>query len=317
MAAEPGATNFARSVFVVRPCTIGANPETRASNPFQEARTIAPEAVLAEFDGLVRALDDAGVRVVVGADTPSPPRPDAVFPNNWVSFHEEAVVLYPMLSPNRRREVRPELVEQVEAELGVVWPRRIDLTGEAERGRFLEGTGSLVLDRARRRALVGRSPRNHPELVRSWAQRLGFESLEFDTRGPDARPLYHTNVVVALGPHHAVWARSWVAEHDRAALAAWFEATDREALALDPGESRAFAANALALIGRDETPLWVLSRRAERALRPASRRRLEAHAALVVVPLDAIETLGGGSARCTLAEIFPPRATESLLGPSP
>lgn len=299
---------LARNVFVVRPGTFGSNPQTAATNRFQLPLTADARVILAEFDGLVQCLQNSGVRVVVGRDTPEPQKPDAVFSNNWVSFHASGeVVVYPLCAPNRRDEVRWELVDELERALECRWPHRIDLSAESENGRFLEGTGSLVLDRTNRCALVARSARNDPQLVREWAERMDYTLLEFDTRGPGGQPVYHTNVLLALGLDFAVWARDWVADADHSRLEQWFEATGRAAIVLDAGEAASFAGNALGLRSRAGDPLWILSGQAERALRPSTRKALESRSHLVPIDLDTIEAVGGGSARCCITEICLPR----------
>ncbi len=157
-----------------------------------------------EFDGLVRRLTDAGVEVVVADDPPEPAKPDACFPNNWVSFHADGtVVLYPMLAPSRRAERRPEHLAAVER-AGFRIARTIDLSSLEGRGEFLEGTGSLVLDRSSRLAYACLSPRTTPAALAEFCAALGYRAVEFDALGPDGRAIYHTNVLMAVGEGFAV-----------------------------------------------------------------------------------------------------------------
>ena len=191
---------------MIRPARFGANPETAASNRFQQAGATAGDAAAAlrEFDGLVDRLRAAGVEVHVADDTPEPAKPDACFPNNWVSFHADgSVVLYPMMAPSRRAERREEPIEQLRR-AGFLVTRTIDLSPLEARDEFLEGTGSLVLDRCHRIAYACRSPRTTSAALADFAAELGYRVVTFDALGPDGLPAYHTNVLMAIGERFAV-----------------------------------------------------------------------------------------------------------------
>lgn len=303
---------FTDTVFMVRPATFRANRQTAASNEFQRASSADAAVILDEFDRSVERLEAVGVRVHVGQDTPDPPKPDAVFPNNWVSFHADGtLVTYAMAAPNRRAEVRRELIDELERDLGFRYPRWLDLRGEARHGRYLEGTGSLVLDRASRRALVARSPRNDSGLVADWAREMGYAVTEVTSVGPSGQPVYHTNVLVALGPDFVVVASSWLPRESRRRVDAWITEAGRISIELDEAEARSFGANALALSTSSHPSLWVLSEGALAGLRPQTRVRLESRAELLSLPISTIEAVGGGSARCLLAEVFRPNAEDS------
>src|SRR5580692_3314689 len=200
----------ARAVLMVRPASFGFNQQTAASNAFQQppASSEAAEAqelALAEFDGLAQALQRAGVEVLIAPDTPRPAKPDALFPNNWVSFHfDGTVALYPMLAPNRRAERRDDILEQVVRGGRFRISRTVDLTHREAEGKFLEGTGSLVLDRTNRVAYASLSPRTDLDVLGEFAQLLDYELVTFEGRDGAGQPVYHTNVIMAIGTRFAV-----------------------------------------------------------------------------------------------------------------
>src|SRR6202051_2786682 len=200
----------ARAVLLVRPASFGFNPQTAASNHFQHAPRSAGEAetqglALSDVDALAAALQRAGVEVLIAPDTLQPPKPDAIFPNNWVSFHfDGTVTLYPMLAPNRREERREDILERVVREGQFRVSRTVDLTHREAEGKFLEGTGSLVLDRAHRVAYASLSPRTDLDVLGEFAQLLDYALVTFEAQGAAAQPVYHTNVVMAIGTRFAV-----------------------------------------------------------------------------------------------------------------
>lgn len=296
-------------VLMVRPATFGANPETAATNAFQASEAgafDARERALAEFDAMVRTLGEHGVEVFVAEDTRVPAKPDAVFPNNWVSFHPGGkVVLYPLLAPNRRAEVRLDLLGGLEAR-GAIRPRtQIDLRPGAEHFGYLEGTGSLVLDRAQRVAYACRSPRTSLRKLAEFCAELAYVPEVFDAHGADGRPIYHTNVMLSIGRTFAVVCSEAIPDaRERARVEERLSASGHELVRITRAQMGEFAANVLELAARDGEPRLVLSKRAHAALDASQRATLARHARLVPVELDLIERLGGGSARCMLAELF-------------
>jgi hypothetical protein len=301
----------ADAVLMVRPARFGWNPETADSNRFQRGSAVPADtaAALREFDGLATRLADAGVQIVLTADSPEPAKPDACFPNNWVSFHADgSVVLYPMMAPSRRLERRSEPVARVER-AGFRVVRAIDLSPLELRGEFLEGTGSLVLDRTYRIAYACRSPRTTAGALAEFSAALGYRIVAFDALGPDGRPAYHTNVLMAIGEGFAVIAAGAIPDpSSRAALLDEIGRSGRDVIVIDADELNGFAGNLLALCARAGTPLIAMSTAALAALAPANRRRLERHGAIVAAGIPTIERLGGGSVRCMLAEVPLPRA---------
>jgi hypothetical protein len=307
---QSGEAQTADAVLMIRPARFGANPETADSNRFQQAGAGPGDiaAALREFDGLVRRLGDAGVEVIVATDSPEPEKPDACFPNNWVSFHADgSVVLYPMMAPSRRAERRRDPVADVER-AGFRVTRTFDLSGLEARGEYLEGTGSLVLDRRNRTAFACRSPRTTSAALAEFSAALGYRVVAFDALGPDARPAYHTNVLMAIGERFAVLCAAAIPDAARrAAVVAELKRAGREVIGIGVSEMQGFAGNLLALRARDGGPLIAMSDAALRALAAEARRRLERHGAIVAAPIPTIERLGGGSVRCMIAEVFLPR----------
>lgn len=302
----------AGAILMVRPKAFGFNEETAPSNRFQQpgGAPDVPARALAEFDAFAAALQSEGVTVCVAEDSIDPRKPDAVFPNNWVSFHADGtVVLYPMQAPNRRAERRPEIVDAVAAATGFRVRRIVDLTGHEKAGRFLEGTGSLVLDQRARVAYACRSPRTDESVAREWARELGFELEMFGARDAAGAPIYHTNVVMSIGARFAVAALENIEPADRERIADRLRATGRDLVAIGDAEMRGFAGNVLEVGSWDEHlgdfGILVLSRTARQALKPAAFARLSAAVDSVLpVPVETIERHGGGSVRCMLAEVF-------------
>jgi len=295
---------------MIRPARFAANPETAASNAFQRSQTSASPDVLVraqrEFDGLVAALRASGVEVVVVDDTLEPEKPDAVFPNNWITFHPGGTaVLYPLLAPSRRREVRLEVLEELERR-GVFTKRRtIDLRRRDETEGFLEGTGSLVLDRVARVAYACLSPRTSREMLARFERELGYEVVAFQAFDARGVPIYHTNVLMSVGSAVAVVCLDAIREPaERSAVEGRLEASGHEVVPLTLAQIDEFAGNLLELRSRTGAALFVLSARARRALRADQVAALEGRGRLVSAELDTLEMHGGGSARCMIAEVF-------------
>jgi hypothetical protein len=304
----------ATSVLMVRPARFAHNAQTSITNRFQHP-DVRPECTAAlagsEFEVLAAALARAAVGVCVVDDTPEPIKPDAVFPNNWVSFHRDGtVVLYPMLAPNRRLERRMEVLDAVESRLNFRRRRLLDLSMHEREDRSLEGTGSLVLDHVRRIAYACRSSRTDQSLLRLWAQQMEYEPVVFDAFGLEGTPIYHTNVLLSIGTRFAVLCTEAIADCDRARVLRRLR-EDREVIEITPSAMTQFAANVLELRarapGRIGSSVLVMSQRAKTALRQlqndAWSRLSGAVEQLVVVPVPTIENIGGGGVRCMLAEV--------------
>jgi hypothetical protein len=301
------------AVLMVRPMAFGWNPETAGSNAFQRPGSGAggrqQASALAEFDALAGALGSAGTRVFA-LDEPGPDAcPDAVFPNNWVSLHHDGtVVLYPMMAPSRRRERRFELIARLEEQGGYAVERLLDLTHHELAGRFLEGTGSVVFDHVARVAYACRSPRTHEPVLRELCEELGYEPMAFDATDESGVPVYHTNVMLAIGTGSAIVCGPAIAGPQRGPLLERLQAGGRRVVNIDHAQMAGFAGNALELKSAGGTSLLALSASAWQAFGPAAREQLRDSVDTVAsVPVPTIEQLGGGSVRCMIAEVFLPR----------
>ncbi len=306
----------ADAVLMVRPAGFAYNPETAATNAFQrppgpEIRGPSP-AVGAEFEGLAAALESEGIRVCILEDTPEPPKPDAVFPNNWVSFHEDGtVVLYPMQAESRRRERRRDVIDGVAGRLGYRVSRVLDLTGHEAQGRYLEGTGSLVLDHRHRIAYACLSPRTDEQVLAEWSRELGYRPVAFHAADRSGVPLYHTNVLMCVGERFVAVGLDAIAPQDRERVLDSVRSGGREIIAIGQTQVAHFAGNMLELASWDEAlgecRVVVLSESARHALPEDVFARLAGCTDdVLVVPVPTIEHFGGGSVRCMLAEVFLP-----------
>lgn len=298
----------AKSLFLLRPRAFGLDAESARTNLFQPGVVERSEEELRrlavrEFDGLCAVLRHAGVAHEVLEEPADSAAVDAVFPNNWFSTHAGGeLVLYPMAAPVRRLERRPELVERIAERCGST--RTVDLTHHEAQGRFLEGTGSLVLDRPGRVAFAARSERTDEGLVHDWARRLGYRPVLFETSFRGA-PVYHTNVLMAVGADLAVWCPEVVAERDRERVGGELAGGGRTVLELSAEQLVAFCGNVFAVRCGDGATGWVMSTRARDAFRPDQRRAL---GRCLAADLTTIEDVGGGGARCMVAEAVPSRA---------
>ena len=305
------ASQSANAVLMIRPTAFTSNPETLASNAFQSAAAASEEIAArakVEFDAVADALLSAGVRVHAFDGRSEGDCPDEVFPNNWVSFHDDGtVVLYPMLAPSRRRERRMQIIDSLEREHGYSVTRTIDLTAHENHGLFLEGTGSLVLDRISHIAYACRSPRTNGKVLTEFAERLGYTPVTFGALDDNGKSVYHTNVVMSVGTSFSVVCLEAIADPaGREAVTQCLEDSGRNIIEIELEQMQDFAANLIELEGRDGHVI-ALSACALAALEDSQIRHLERYGSLVSIPIPTIETFGGGSLRCMLAEVFLPR----------
>jgi hypothetical protein len=307
MTATNPAAQSTNSVLMIRPHRFYPNPETAADNTFQRPVDGDPdalsEAARKEFDVVVATLRNAGVSVHVLDDTANPEKPDAVFPNNWISTHHDGrVVLFPMYSPLRRHERRHDIVEELRKRYRVT--EVIDYSAFEKESCYLEGTGSLVLDHVNRIAYVSLSNRSNPKVIAHFAEDFGYEPVTFTSIGPDGHPIYHTNVMMCIGTRFALVGLDMIPnESEKKQLRARLEASGREIVELRPEQVANFAGNAIELDNGQGEKLLVLSVRAVATFNERERTVLKPHVRLVPLKLPTIE-LAGGSARCMIAEIY-------------
>jgi hypothetical protein len=307
----------ATDILMIRPLQFAGNPQTAESNRFQR---VAPQlsaaqvqaAAAREFETLAAALRAAGVNVHIFDDTPEPHTPDSIFPNNWVSFHADGtVVLYPMLAANRRQERRPDVLEALSAQLGFRVARVLDLTHHEGGGRFLEGTGSLVLDRTHRIAYACVSPRTDLDVLGDFAQQLDYEIVAFEANDAAGAAIYHTNVLMCVGTRFAAICAECIRQDERAAVVDALRSTGHEIVELSLAQLGAFAGNMLELRSTRHGEVVAMSLTARESLSAQQRATIEERGGpIVAAGIPTIETLGGGSVRCMLAEIHLPRKAQ-------
>jgi len=302
-------TQGTNSVLMVRPCRFYPNPETAADNAFQARVDCAADALSEvarkEFDAAVETLRAAGVNVHVFEDTAEPEKPDAVFPNNWISTHHDGrIALFPMYSALRRRERRHDIIGELRKHYRVT--EVIDYSIFEEKGCWLEGTGSLVLDHLNRIAYVSLSNRSNPKVIHRFAEDFSYQPVTFTSIGSDGQPIYHTNVMMCIGTAFALVALEMIRNKaERQQVRARLERSAKDIVELSPHQIANFAGNAIELHNMHGEKLLVLSKRAIRALTEEQRARLKRYVRLVPLELPTIE-LGGGSARCMIATIHLP-----------
>jgi len=308
-------SQLASTVLMIRPVRFESNPLTAASNRFQGRNKSSPEQqqldAEAEFDRLAAALKAGGITVVQVDDTVEPHTPDAIFPNNWVSFHADGrVVLYPMEAPNRRTERRQDIIDALASQHGFQVREIVDLSHHEQNGHFLEGTGSLVLDRVSRIAYACLSSRTHLDVLGEFAQRLDYEVIAFDAVDGEGAAIYHTNVLMNVGEELAVICDEAIPHDDqREAVIQSLGGTGHEVLTLTFDQMESFAGNMLELRSSSGQRVIVMSEQARNALTESQLETISAYAQIISVLIENIESSAGGSVRCMLAEIHLPNAS--------
>ncbi|MGA0560096.1 citrulline utilization hydrolase CtlX [Larkinella sp. VNQ87] len=300
------------TILMIRPVRFGFNEQTAESNAFQdvaaavETRAIVQETALREFDEMVHQLRAAGVTVLVYEDTPEPHTPDSIFPNNWVSFHYSGtVVLYPMQAPNRRLERRQDIIDDLSQRYHIA--KIVDLTPFEQKGKFLEGTGSMVLDRMKRIAYACLSPRTDADVLAEFSRRTGYRVVTFSAVDADGIPVYHTNVVMSIGDVFAVVCLASIADPDeRLMIRQALENSGKHVIDISLEQMAHFAGNMLLVKSNKGHKLLIMSNQAYDSLTARQRDELDDFATLFHFDLATIEANGGGSARCMIAEVHLP-----------
>ena len=301
------------TVLMVRPVRFRMNEQTVVNNYFQEEMDLKNDEInlkaQQEFDALVDKLCAVGVKVIVVNDVYEQNTPDSVFPNNWITFHQNGdVAIYPMFAENRRRERREDILDKVEAE-GFDIENVYDYTDAEKENIFLEGTGAMVLDRVNRKAYCALSPRADEELFIEFCEDFEYTPVIFKAYqqvGNEQLPIYHTNVMMALGVDFAVVCLDTITDKsERKNLLHHLKKDKKEVINITPKQMEQYAGNMLQVQGKESTYL-VMSDAAYNSLTPEQRETIEKHTAIIHSNLETIETCGGGSARCMLAEVFNP-----------
>ena len=301
------------TVLMVRPVRFRMNEQTVVNNYFQEEMDLKNDEInrqaQQEFDVLVEKLRTVGVKVIVVDDIYEQNTPDSVFPNNWITFHQNGdVAIYPMFAENRRRERREDILDKVEAESFDI-ENVYDYTDAEKENIFLEGTGAMVLDRVNRKAYCALSPRADEELFIEFCEDFEYTPVIFKAYqqvNNEQLPIYHTNVMMALGVDFAVVCLDTITDKsERKNLLHHLKEDKKEVINITPKQMEQYAGNMLQVQGKDSTYL-VMSDAAYNSLTPEQRETIEKHTAIIHSNLETIETCGGGSARCMMAEVFNP-----------
>ncbi|OIQ21413.1 MAG: amidinotransferase [Flavobacterium sp. MedPE-SWcel] len=304
------------TILMIRPVAFRMNEQTAVNNYYQKVLDdLLPSTVNAkaqqEFDTFVEKLRGVGVNVVVVDDTLEPDTPDSIFPNNWVSFHENNdVALYPMFAENRRHERREDVLDAVE-ENGFEIENIVDYTEAEADGFFLEGTGSIVLDRANKRAYCALSPRADEELFIEFCEDFEYDPVifeSFQTVNDERKHIYHTNVMMCVADTFAVICADCIDDKkERKMVLSKLKDDGKEVVLLTEKQLNHFAGNMLQVTGADDKTYLVMSNAAHQSLTEVQINMIEKHTEILSVSLDTIEACGGGSARCMMAEVFLPK----------
>lgn len=307
------------TILMIRPVAFRMNEQTAVNNYYQKVLdNLLPATVNAkaqeEFDTFVTKLRNVGVNVIVVEDTVNPDTPDSIFPNNWISFHENGdVALYPMFAENRRLERREDILDILE-ENGFHIEQIVDYSSAEEDGLFLEGTGSLLLDRANIKAYCALSPRANEELMIEFCEDFEMNPVIFEafqTVNGERKHIYHTNVMMCLGETFAVICADCIDDKkERKMVLDCLKSDGKEIVLITEDQVNNFAGNMLQVRGANDKRYLVMSSSAHQSLTPAQIATLEKHCEILSSSLDTIEACGGGSARCMMAEVFLPKEEE-------
>ncbi|MDH6356082.1 hypothetical protein M2132_002445 [Dysgonomonas sp. PH5-45] len=303
------------TILMIEPVAFGFNEQTAVNNYFQKkddtAEATIQDKAHAEFEAMVQTLCGKGVNLIVVKDTIDPHTPDSIFPNNWISFHEDGrIAVYPMCAVNRRVERRVDILNQM-VEDGFYIADILDYTASEAENRFLEGTGSMILDRANKVAYAALSERTNKELFLTFCKDFAYTPVYFhsyQTVGDKRLPIYHTNVMMCVADRYAIICLDTIDNADeRKFVEKTLTDNGKEIIEITEQQMHNFAGNMLQVEGRDEVPYLVMSQSAYDSLTDDQRNRIRAYNEIISVAIPTIEKYGGGSARCMMAEVFIPR----------
>lgn len=293
---------------MIKPVRFDFNAETAVNNSFQTnvKDTQAQEKAAAEFTRFISVLREKGIDVTVVEDTPNPHTPDSIFPNNWISFHTDGTVcLYPMYAKNRRLERKPTVLKAIEEKFNI--QKTIDFTHYEQDDIFLEGTGSMVLDRENKIAYACLSPRTHEKVLSDFCTQLGYSPVIFWALDAGNQPIYHTNVMMCVADTFVVICLDAIKnETERASVIASITATKKTIIEISLDQMNHFAGNMLQVHNKDNEPFLVMSSQAYQSLYADQIDMIQQFNPIIHSDITTIETNGGGSARCMMAEIFLP-----------
>ncbi|MFV0606356.1 MAG: citrulline utilization hydrolase CtlX [Niabella sp.] len=293
---------------MIRPANFGFNAQTAVNNAFQQNNTDTRtgKQALEEFDSFAGVLVANGLQVTVVQDTPEPHTPDAFFPNNWISFHTDGTaILYPMFAPNRRAERDKHIINKIMSGFSI--KNIIDLSFYEKHNQFLEGTGSMVLDRDNKFAYACISNRTHPEPLYDFCTQKKYTPILFHAKDNTGQDIYHTNVMMCIAKEYVVICMDSIPqENDRELLLHSFAETGKEIIPISIKQMEQFAGNMLQVVNNSGEPLLIMSSQAYHALTKIQINKLTGFNRIIHAPLYTIEENGGGSARCMMAEIFLP-----------
>jgi len=295
-------------ILMIRPVNFAFNAETAANNTFQVRKdeiNIQGKA-LKEFDEFVNVLRQNGVEVTVVEDSPEPNTPDSIFPNNWISFHGDGtVLLYPMYAPNRRAERKEHVLEEIDKHFLV--KKKIDLSYNERDNLFLEGTGSMVLDRDNRFVFACLSPRTDEKVLDEFCKNMNYEAIVFHSVDKAGQPIYHTNVMMCIADLYVVICLDSIRDtEEKNKVIAAIQKTGKEIIGINYDQLNHFAGNMLQIENRKHEKLLVMSTQAFQSLSEEQVQKLSGYNSIIHAPLNTIEVNGGGSARCMMAEIHLP-----------
>lgn len=294
-------------LLMIRPVNFTFNAETAVNNAFQSTHDKnAQEVALLEFNNFVELLQKNGIDVTVVDDTNDPYTPDSIFPNNWISFHDDGtIVLYPMYAENRRRERKPHVIKQLKEKFEIT--RQIDLSVHENDHVFLEGTGSMVLDRENKIAYACLSQRTDLKVLNDFSRQMGFTPVAFTALDANGFPIYHTNVMMCIADQYVIICADSIAnEGERENVLAAIKNSGKEIIGITLDQMNHFAGNMLQVGNKEGTKFLIMSTQAYKSLQHDQIKKIEKYNAIIHSSLETIERNGGGSARCMMAEIFLP-----------
>lgn len=301
------------NIMMIRPHNFGFNEQTAETNKFQKkTNSLVSSHALNEFNNAVKTLRTNNINILIFDDLIDVDTPDSVFPNNWISFHSDGtVIVYPMLAMNRRKERRPDVIQSLSTIYGFYCSKVIDLTLYENKNKFLEGTGSLVLDRTNKLAYACLSERTNEEVINKFCKELGYTAIKFHAYDSTGFPIYHTNVMMALGEKFVMICLDSIKDkNEKEWVITSIKKSGKDIIPLSNDQILNFAGNALEVLDKDGNKKLILSKKAFNSLLKEQKDEIEKYCEIIKIDVSTIEECGGGSIRCMLAEIFLPQKKE-------